>query len=375
MEAVAETYLNNMATLDAEDQVIVGLVKLCQEIHLSVADMTKKYRDEMSRHNYVTPTSYLELLNIFSKIFGKKKDALVLAKKRTKTGLDKLLATEKDVAKLRIELSEMLPLLDQAVRETKETMTRIAEDTSSTEEIKTRVASEEEQVTKKVQETRAIASEAQDQLAEALPALEAALQSLEVLSKNDINEVRALQRPPPGVKLTLEAVCILKQIEPNKVPVPGKPGKKEDDYWEPGRGLLADAAKFLQSLREFDKENIPEIVIQKLQKHIDSPDFDPIKIERTSKACKSLCMWCRAMYSFYMINKEVAPRKEALANAEAELAIVKEELGTKKRELKKLEEGLRTLQVKYEDAVRKKTDYETKVQECNQRIVRAERVS
>jgi dynein heavy chain len=86
-------------------------------------------------------------------------------------------------------------------------------------------------------------------------------------------------------------------------------------------------------------------------------------------------MWSRAMYAFYMINKEVAPRKEALANAEAELAIVKEVLATKKRELKKLEEGLRTLQVKYEDVVRKKTEYETKVDECNQRIVRAERVS
>ena len=133
---------------------------------------------------------------------------LVMAKKRTKTGLDKLLATEKDVAKLRVELNEMLPLLDQAVRETNETMAKIAEDTSSTEVIKTKVASEEEQVMKKVQETRAIASEAQERLAEALPALEAALQSLEVLSKNDINEVRALQRPPQGVKLTMEAVAI-----------------------------------------------------------------------------------------------------------------------------------------------------------------------
>ncbi|CAF1941259.1 unnamed protein product [Rotaria magnacalcarata] len=375
LEAVAETYLNNMPTLDADDSVVNGLVKLCQEIHQSVAIMTQRYRDEMSRYNYVTPTSYLELLNIFSKIFGKKKDELVLAKKRTKTGLDKLLSTEKDVSKLRVELNEMLPLLDQAVRETNETMAKIAEDTTNTEEIKTKVAAEEEQVLKKVQETRAIASEASDRLAEALPALEAALQSLEVLSKNDINEVRALQRPPQGVKLTIEAVCILKQVEPLKVNIPSKPGKKEDDYWEPGRGLLGDAGRFLQSLRDFDKENIPEIVIQRLQKHIDSPDFDPIKIEKTSKACKSLCMWSRAMYTFYMINKEVAPRKEALANAEAELAIVKEVLATKKRELKKLEEGLRTLQVKYEDAIRKKNEYETKVDECNQRIVRAERLT
>ncbi|CAF4000004.1 unnamed protein product, partial [Rotaria sp. Silwood1] len=69
LEAVAETYLNNMPTLEADDSVVSGLVKLCQEIHQSVAHMTNKYREEMSRYNYVTPTSYLELLNIFSKIF------------------------------------------------------------------------------------------------------------------------------------------------------------------------------------------------------------------------------------------------------------------------------------------------------------------
>lgn len=61
-----------------------------------------------------------------------------------------------------------------------------------------------------------------------------------------------MQRPPQGVKLVIEAVCILKGIKPKKV-AGEKPGSKVDDYWEPGKGLLQDPGKFLESLLKFDK--------------------------------------------------------------------------------------------------------------------------
>lgn len=69
-------------------------------------------------------------------------------------------------------------------------------------------------------------------------------------------QVRAMQRPPPGVKLVIEAVCIMKGIKPKKVPGE-KPGSKVDDYWEPGKGLLQDPGRFLESLFKFDKVRVP----------------------------------------------------------------------------------------------------------------------
>lgn len=69
-------------------------------------------------------------------------------------------------------------------------------------------------------------------------------------------QVRAMQRPPPGVKLVIEAVCIMKGIKPKKVPGE-KPGSKVDDYWEPGKGLLQDPGRFLESLFKFDKVSVP----------------------------------------------------------------------------------------------------------------------
>ncbi len=45
-----------------------------------------------------------------------------------------------------------------------------------------------------------------------IPALESAVKALKTLSKNDIVEVKAMKKPPPGVKLTMEAVCLMMKV-------------------------------------------------------------------------------------------------------------------------------------------------------------------
>ena len=66
-------------------------VNMCVSIHQSVAETSKQFLAELSRHNYVTPTSYLELLGTFSRLLKLKKSEISNARQRTKTGLDKVL--------------------------------------------------------------------------------------------------------------------------------------------------------------------------------------------------------------------------------------------------------------------------------------------
>ena len=73
-----------------------------------------------------------------------------------------------------------------------------------------KVVQEDEAVAKvKAEETQAIADDAQRDLDEALPALEAAIKALDSLDKNDISELRVFNKPPELVQFVLEAVCIL----------------------------------------------------------------------------------------------------------------------------------------------------------------------
>ena len=70
--------------------VITVQVKMCVNIHQSVASISEQFLAELSRHNYVTPTSYLELLGTFSRLLKLKKSEISNARQRTKTGLDKV---------------------------------------------------------------------------------------------------------------------------------------------------------------------------------------------------------------------------------------------------------------------------------------------
>ena len=52
--------------------------------------------------------------------------------------------------------------------------------------------------------------ECQEKLAVALPALDSAVNALNTLKSSDITLVKSMNNPPPGVKMVMEAVCILK---------------------------------------------------------------------------------------------------------------------------------------------------------------------
>ncbi|XP_058931925.1 dynein axonemal heavy chain 1 [Kogia breviceps] len=373
LESVATMFLNEIPELDATPKVIEGLIQVCVYIHQSVAKKCVEYLAELVRHNYVTPKSYLELLNIFSILIGQKKQELKTAKNRMKGGLNKLLRTSEDVAKMQEELEIMRPLLEEAAKETTLTMEQIKVDTTIAEESRNSVQAEEIKANEKARKAQGIADDAQKDLDEALPALDAALASLRNLNKNDVTEVRAMQRPPPGVKLVIEAVCIMKGIKPKKV-AGEKPGSKVDDYWEPGKGLLQDPGRFLESLFKFDKDNIGEAVIKAIQPYIDNEEFQPAAIAKVSKACTSICQWVRAMHKYHFVAKAVEPKRQALREAQDDLEVTQRILEEAKQRLHKVEDGIATMQAKYRDCIAKKEELELKCEQCEQRLGHARKL-
>merc|ERR1711871_1880290 len=68
-------------------------------------------------------------------------------------------------------------------------------------------------------------------LAEALPALNEAIKALDTLKPGDINEVKALGKPPAGVKLVCESVCIMLGIKAARIPDPDDPTRRIMSFW------------------------------------------------------------------------------------------------------------------------------------------------
>ena len=56
-----------------DDGVKAGCVDMCKEIHQTTRKLSEKYLDVLQRHNYVTPTSYLELISTYKTLLAKKR--------------------------------------------------------------------------------------------------------------------------------------------------------------------------------------------------------------------------------------------------------------------------------------------------------------
>ena len=70
-----------------------GVVAASVFIHQSVERTSAAFLAELRRAAYVTPTSYLELLNTFTSLLGERREALERTRSRLAVGLEKLLST------------------------------------------------------------------------------------------------------------------------------------------------------------------------------------------------------------------------------------------------------------------------------------------
>ncbi len=79
---------------------------------------------------------------------------------------------------------------------------------------------------------QALKDECEADLAEAIPALEAAIGALDTLKPADITIVKSMKSPPAGVRLVMAAVCVMKDIKPEKIADPSGTGGKVSEGGE-----------------------------------------------------------------------------------------------------------------------------------------------
>ena len=258
LDSVANTFLRDPLKSESEE-LVRSVVDACVFIHQSVEKKYKEFFETLRRYNYVTPTSYLELLQTFIRLLREKRAELETMRSRLQIGLDKLNSTASQVGVMEKELVDLQPVLQKTTVEVEEMIVVITADTEKANVTKAKVAQQEAEANEKAAEAKAIADDAQADLDKALPALDAAVKSLKLLTKNDIVEVKALKNQPAGVRLVMEVCCIFFLQKPKMVEDKrdcAKPGAKVADYWEASTKMLQDPPKFLESLMKFDKDGI-----------------------------------------------------------------------------------------------------------------------
>ncbi|XP_066254312.1 dynein axonemal heavy chain 6 [Euwallacea similis] len=353
--SVAQFSLKSLGSQELCD----GLSRACVTIHESVEKMTGRFYQEMKRHYYTTPSSYLEFIKLYKEMLQDRQDKIAKTRDRITNGLHKLYETNNVIDTMKETLIILEPELAKKSIAVEELMKNLAKEQKSADKVRTTVKKDEENAKTQADETQILADDAQRDLDTALPALEAATKALEALNKSDINEVKLFQKPPKLVQFVMESVCILM-------------GTKTD--WAAAKIILGDT-NFLKKLQDYDKDHITDLMLKKLKTYIEYPDFVPEKLVTLSKACKSLCMWVRAVDMYAKVYRIVEPKRKKLQSAEMELNTVMSLLREKQKQLADVEAMIASLDAKFNTTMAEKEALENNIALTSARLNRAGRLN
>lgn len=358
LHSVANRFFASNAEELGIERHVDALCRTAVTIHRSVEEATLRFYAQLKRRNYTTPTSYLELIHLYVDMLRTHRHSVRAKEARYRGGLQKLTETEEVVGNLKSSLTELQPVLAQAQKDTLLLLDRVAQDQTKADKQQQLIQADVEAANKIAAEVKGIKNDCQKDLDEAMPAYYASIKALAQLKKDDITVLKTFTNPPRLVGVTMNAVCLLF-------------GVKQE--WNEAKKLLNDI-KFLDRLKEFDKDNIPSKTIRQLQKFISDEEFTPETLSSISTAATSLCMWVRAMYTYDTVAKNIGPKKENLKVAELRLEEEQKQLNVKQSGLNTVLKKVADLKHTLTEAQQKKLDLEIQSEKTQAQLVRAERL-
>ena len=358
------------------------LVEMFKRIHKSVEKISVKFVQELRRYNYVTPSSYLEQLNLFKSILSEKQNDLKKSITRLGNGLDKLKEANEAVTQMQKDLVELQPKLEIAEKDAIRMMEQLAIEKKDAEEAQILVAKDEAEASIEQEKAAGLQREAQEAVAEAQKILDKTTEEIKSLKKDHLVEIKSFKSPPQPVFWTLGGVCVMLGEKVPAKAIPGDlSGKKVEDYFEYAKEkLLANPDGFLTRLLDFansdQKNNIPPEVIRLFEQKIkNQPDFKFERVQTANLATRYLWSWVNAMYTYNGTYISTKPLREKLAECERILAEKNAMLKEKKEQLEQINKTIQRLEEQYKATIEEKERLNAKKQECEIKLLRAEKLT
>ncbi|KAL0281201.1 UNVERIFIED_CONTAM: hypothetical protein PYX00_002260 [Menopon gallinae] len=341
--SVSKRFLEELESLPGN--LRESAAKFMAYAHTSVNSMSRIYLQNERRYNYTTPKSFLEQISLYSRLLRLKSAELSGKIDRLQNGLAKLRSTAEQVDDLKaklavqeVELKIKNEAADNLIEIVRVETEKVSKEKAVADEEEKKVALIALEVSKKQKDCEA-------DLVKAEPALLAAQEALNTLNKANLTELKSFGSPPGAVTNVTAAVMVL--LAPNgKIP--------KDRSWKAAKIMMAKVDQFLDTLINYDKENIHPDIIKAIQPYLKDSEFEPEFVRSKSGAAAGLCAWVINIIKFYEVYCDVEPKRKALAAANAELAAAQEKLSVIKKKVASLEEQLAKLTADFEQATSEK---------------------
>jgi hypothetical protein len=212
------------------------------QIHQSAMNLAHRYEQEKRRHVYVTPVLFTGMFALFERLLTRKNRELESERSKYEQGVKKLEEAKVMIDYMQEQLENLKPILEEKSKQVEKTMKRLEKESKEVQSIKEVVDAEAAQVQAQVNIAQEMKADCQARLAVAEPYFDRAIKALRTLSQSDFVLMKSFTHPPPGVRLALEACCVMLGIQPKWVK---KDGAKVADYWDKSKKLINNYKKLI----------------------------------------------------------------------------------------------------------------------------------
>uniref|UniRef100_A0A3P8V3P1 Dynein axonemal heavy chain 11 n=1 Tax=Cynoglossus semilaevis TaxID=244447 RepID=A0A3P8V3P1_CYNSE len=349
-------------------QEIEGITPAVQEsislfmayVHTSVNQASEKYQRNEKRYSYTTPKSFLQQITLYRNLLERSQAQLQHKMNRLNSGLQKLQTTAAQVEELQAKLASQEAELIVKNQNIEALITKIGLQTEKVRNKREAADVEAQKVALIQAEVSVNQKDCENDLAKAEPLLIGATAALDTLNKMNLTELKAFPNPPLAVINVAAAVMVL--LAPHgRVP--------KDRSWKAARAFMGKVDDFLQALVSYDKEHIPESCLNVVkQQYLRNSEFHPDLVRTKSTAAAGLCAWTINTVKYYEIYCEVIPKRQALAQVNAELEMATAKLLSVQRKLEDLDASVQSLTAQFEQATAEKISCQEEVARTNHTI-------
>ena len=332
------------------------------QAHVSVEDVSKKYYSKQKRNVYVTPKSFLGLIEFYKSLLGRKREELNQKMDRLASGVSKLKQTEIDVKELQLDLQTTLVKVEEKKKATEMLLVQMGKQRGEAKVGAEKARVERVAADSAAAEAAEIEKQAEKELEAAKPAMEKAQNALDCLDKANLTELRSLKTPPAAVLQVTK--CVLMMLEK----------EYRNHKWSRAKKMMMKTDAFLVRLKNYDARTMSEKLVEKLTSIVADGTITTKSMMKTSVAAANLWDWVANTYAYNRIFVKVKPLMDRLEEAKKAKKSADEKLVAVEALLKKIENQLEQLQISFISATNEKAVVEAEAATCVERINLAERL-
>jgi dynein heavy chain len=382
LKGVALALLKDSTTNLPQEQLekVSDIFVLMQE---RVVNLSKRYLEELKKYFYVTPTSYLELVNCFKTMLTKRIDQSLQDQNKYKVGLEKIANADKEVSIKRAELEELKPKLQESSEETDRIIINVQKGQIEADKTRAICEKEETECNRIKDAANKLKAECQIEVNKAEVILAQAAASLTKIKVADIDELKGMKAPTEAVKLLFQCLCIMLDAPVKMIKDPNNPYGKIPDYLTAIRtDVMANSGNLIKTLTNYKDDtiimrDINQGMIDKVTKIAKQNDqvYTEKNLQKSSVAAAALYHWIESMVNVYNTLLDVNPKRQSLKQAQEEAAAAEAALKEKNAALQAVVDNINELKKKQKEAEERKTQLKADVDKCKRQLGAAEELT